>query len=398
MKSFDPVLFVEINDSEFNFFVGIYDENENLKINYKSNSFSKFIGENKIYDFEKIFNVVKENIFLIERKFNYIFKEITIILDYKDLSFVNITGFKNLNGSQVVRENITYILNSLKSHINETETKKTILHIFNAKFNLDNKKINNLPIGLFGDFYSHELSLILINKNDYKNIKIIFDKSNLKITKILTKSFVEGVITSKNNKNIETFFQVKIKDNSSKIFYFENHALKFEQDFNFGLNIIIKDISKVISLKEDVVKSILNKNDFLESSNDMLLEEEFFKENNYRKIKKKLIYEIALARIQEISDLIIFKNINLNYSNKISNAIFLEIDSRSRFKSLDKIFSLVFSGNGNYEFNLKEDLSIETMLNTADKLVHFGWKKEAIPISKTKKTLIARFFDVIFGQ
>ena len=398
MKSFDPVLFVEINDSEFNFFVGIYDENENLKINYKSNSFSKFIGENKIYDFEKIFNVVKENIFLIERKFNYIFKEITIILDYKDLSFVNITGFKNLNGSQVVRENITYILNSLKSHINETETKKTILHIFNSKFNLDNKKINNLPIGLFGDFYSHELSLILINKNDYKNIKIIFDKSNLKITKILTKSFVEGVITSKNNKNIETFFQVKIKDNSSKIFYFENHALKFEQDFNFGLNIIIKDISKVISLKEDVVKSILNKNDFLESSNDMLLEEEFFKENNYRKIKKKLIYEIALARIQEISDLIIFKNINLNYSNKISNAIFLEIDSRSRFKSLDKIFSLVFSGNGNYEFNLKEDLSIETMLNTADKLVHFGWKKEAIPISKTKKTLIARFFDVIFGQ
>ena len=36
--------------------------------------------------------------------------------------------------------------------------KKKIFHIFNSKFFLDKKKIENLPIGLFGDFYSHELS------------------------------------------------------------------------------------------------------------------------------------------------------------------------------------------------------------------------------------------------
>ena len=397
MKSFDPVLFVEISNSNFIFFVGIYDENENFNINYKSNIVSKFKDGNKISDPETIFSEIKEIIFLIERKFNYTFKEITIILDYKELSFVNLTGFKNLNGSQVVRENITYILNSLKSYIDETETKKTILHIFNSKFNLDNKKIDNLPIGLFGDFYSHELSLILINKNDYKNLKIIFEKCNLKVKKILTKSFVEGVNTSKNHKNIETFFQVKIKDNSSKIFYFENNALKFQQNFNFGTNIIIKDISKVISLDEDTVKKVLNKNESLEMLKDELIEEELFKEKNYRKIKKKLIHEIALARIQEISEIIIFNNINFSYCNKISDVIFLEIDPKIRFKSLDKIFRAVFSSNGNYKFNFIEGLSSHKMLITADKLVHFGWKKEAIPVSETKKTLIARFFDAIFG-
>ena len=36
------------------------------------------------------------------------------------------------------------------------------------------------------------------------------------------------------------------------------------------------------------------------------------------------------------------------------------------------------------------------MLISVQKLVHFGWKKEAIPFSKTKKTVIARFFDMIF--
>ena len=116
-----------------------------------------------------------------------------LILDNFDIKFINLSGFKKLNGSQILRENITYILNTLKSCVDEIESKK-ILHIFNSKFNLDNKKIENLPVGLFGDFYSHELSFILINKNDYKNLKNIFDKCNLMIKKILVKSFIKGSI------------------------------------------------------------------------------------------------------------------------------------------------------------------------------------------------------------
>ena len=45
-------------------------------------------------------------------------------------------------------------------------------------------------------------------------------------------------------------------------------------------------------------------------SEEELLEEKYFINTVYRKIKKRLIYEIALARIQEISEKIVFKNIN----------------------------------------------------------------------------------------
>ena len=120
---------------------------------------------------------------MIEEKFNFTFKEIILILENFDLSFINLTGFKKLNGSQILRENITYILNTLKSCLNETESKKNIIHIFNSKFLLDRKKIENLPIGLFGDFYSHELSFILMNSYDYKNIENVLQKCNLKIKK-----------------------------------------------------------------------------------------------------------------------------------------------------------------------------------------------------------------------
>ena len=72
------------------------------------------------------------------------------------------SGFKKLDGSQFLIENITYILNTLKSIVEETELKKTIIHIFNSKFYLDNKKIDNLPIGLFGDNYS--VNYLFINE------------------------------------------------------------------------------------------------------------------------------------------------------------------------------------------------------------------------------------------
>ena len=142
------------------------------------------------------------------------------------------------------------------------QRQKNILHIFNSEFNLDNKKIENLPIGLFGDFYSHELSFTLIDKNNYKNLKNIFDKCNLKIKKILSKSFIKGANISDNYNNFETFYYVKLNDKNIKIFYFENNALKSENNFNFGSSIIFKDISKITSLKMDTVKTILNKIEF----------------------------------------------------------------------------------------------------------------------------------------
>ena len=397
MQISKPTLFVEIKNLKFNFFVSSYDENENLKITHKSHIFSMDPNSNKILNFEKAYSAIKENILFIERKLNFTFKEIVLILENSELTFINLTGFKNLNGSQVMRENVTYILNSLKACVDETEPKKTILHIFNSKFNLDNKTIENLPIGLFGDFYAHELSFTLINKNDHKNLKTIFDKCNLKIKKILAKSFVKGANISDNNKNTESFFQIKINNNNSKIFFFENNALKFEQDFKFGIDIVIQDISKVTSLKINDVKEILNKEEFHEILNNEIVEREFFKESNFIKIKKKLIFDIALARIKEIFELIIFNNVNFDQFNKISDVIFLEMNDKLRFKGLDKLLRTIFSKNGRYKLNLTESVSSESMLKTANKLVHFGWKKEAIPITQSKKSLIERFFDAIFG-
>ncbi len=390
-------LYIEINNLDLVFFAGKSSDINDFKILYKLAVPIMGLKDNSISNFDEIFNLIKENIYLIEKKYEFTFKEIIIILENFNLSFLNLSGYQKLNGSQILRENITYIINSLKSYVDKIESKKTIIHIFNSKYNLDYKKIENLPIGLFGDFYSHELSFALINTNDYKNLEKIFTNCNLKIKKILLKSYVAGALISEIHKT-ETFFKINIQKEKSKIFYFENNSLKYEQNFKFGYEIIKRDISKITSLKISTIENIIDNVEFTPNLIPTeLIDKKFFNGEPYRKIKKKLIYDIAFARINEFFEIIVTKNVNFGHYNRFKKDIFIEFDSKSLSKNIVDIFRYYLSTREDLDVNFLFNLNSDMMLNTAHKLVHFGWKKEAIPIAQSKKSLISKFFEAIFG-
>lgn len=397
MKDFDPSLYIEVNTFNINFFVREKDNNNNFVISYRLDIPLAGVENNIITNYEKFLNLIKENVYLIEQKSKHTFKETILILENFNPIFLNLAGFKKLNGSQILRENITYILNTLKSYVINVEKDKTILHMFNSNFNLDKKKIYNLPIGLFGNFYSQELSLIMIDKNNYRNLKNIFDKCNLKIKKIFFKSFIKCANISNSFKDYNTFFHLCLNNNDSKVLFLENNSLKSEQNFKFGIEIIIRDICKITSLKEEMIMSILQKEEFREGMpEDDYIDEEFFQSTNFRKIKKKLIYEIIFARVKELVELMLFENKNYEYYRKFSINLIIEINTRFKFKSLEDIIKKITKSKGKFNINFNCNFSDEIMLGTADKLVHFGWDKEAIPVTQPKKSIIARFFEAIF--
>ena len=86
----------------------------------------------------------------------------------------------------------------------------------------------------------------------------------------------------------------------------------FFQKFNFGSNIILKDISKVCSLDLSNVRNIISETNFKISDKNMYVDKKYFNENNFRKISLKHIIEISSARIEEIANIIFNKNKNLN--------------------------------------------------------------------------------------
>ena len=247
------------------------------------------------------------------------------------------------------------------------------------------------------NFYSHELSFNLIDRNDYKNLKNIFKKCNLKVKKILLESFVKGSLINDNNPKIDTFFYVQIEDKNSKIFYVENNAIKFEQKFNFGTEIIVNDICKITSLQRTLVKNIISENkNIYQISDKELLEEKYFNNQQYRKIKKILIAKIAEARINELPDKLYLKNINFKKHLQKTSVIFLEINDQHHFSCFNHAYEKSFSFKNKYEVRIVKKPEIEEIINKADNIAQFGWKKEAIPIIKSKKSFLTRIFQEIF--
>ena len=398
MKINSPKLLIKIDVDEISIIVHDTDELDNPKILEKL--IFPIIGFNNkiINDIEKISEEIKKNILIIENKINYIFKELIIILNNFNIFFLNYSGFKKLNGTQVTKENITYIINYLKSNVDEFENDKKILHIFNSKYSLDKKKVDNIPIGLFGNLYSHELSFNLMNNNDYKNLKNIFDKCNLKIKKILLESFVKCSIISEKNQDIETFFYVQMDKSHSKIFYVENDSVKFEQSFKFGTEIIINDIVKITKLKPEIIKKILENyiadKKFFDNS---YIEKEYFEDQQYRKIKKELIFNIAEARIKELSEILFMKNINFVGNLNDVKVMFLEFVNNQECKFFKHIYSAQFSNKFKLETIFIESPKIDEQVAQAIKIDQFGWKKEAIPVTVNKKSYFGRILQKIFS-
>lgn len=392
-----PKLFIIISNLDISIITGHDESQNNFKLLEKLVLPNQDIIKNRVTNLEKITNLIKKNILIIEEKVGYTFKNIIVILDTFEISFLNLSGYKRLNGSQISKENIFYILNSLKSCIDEFEKNKKILHIFNSEYYLDKEKIDNLPIGLFGNFYSHGLSFNLINNNHYNNLENIFKSCNLKVKKYFIQSYLEGSFLSNKDALIKSFFYIQVQKFNCKVFLFENDVLKFEQRFNFGSDIVYKDISKVTSLNIEMIKKFMNNNksDSKISSSE-IIEKEYFNDQIYRRIKKELIFKIAEARIKELGGLILTKNINFHNSINKINKIFLEISDKQQLESLSELYENYFSNGNKSDLDIIDKTDCAKIIETAYSISQFGWKNEVIPVTKNPKSLISRIFKALF--
>ncbi len=225
-----------------------------------------------------------------------------------------------MNGSQVLNEDITFILNDIKNIVNVNENKSSVIHLFNSSFSLDSDNLENLPIGLFGEFYNQNMSFVLLENNILKNFKLALNEINVSIDKIILKPFAEAVHLIFNNKYKNNFFIFELKKNQIQLSLFKNKSFIYSENFNFGLNLIIKDISKLCSLKEEEVEILLNElnlKEILFTDSESIVDKKYFSISPYRKIKHKLIFEIISARVDELIDICINKNSNLRFLKKI---------------------------------------------------------------------------------
>jgi len=400
MQLNEPYLIIDLNDNKIIFFVISYNQNKDYKILKNIIINSAGIQNGRIIDIDHVSQLIKKTINNIEDEINYFFSQAVVVINPNNTNCLNVSGYKRLNGSQVLNEDITYILNDIKKIIITNEEKYSLIHLFNSSFSLDSDNLENLPIGLFGEFYNQNMTFFLVNKNILKNIKIVFNNCGINIERIILKPFVEGISFLSKNKLNKNFTTIRLEKKRISISLFKNKSYVFSQDFDFGIDLIIKDISKLCSLKIEEVEIFLQEislKSVLENHDESYLDKKYFSSSPYRKIKHQLIIDIISARIDELFEICYEKNSNLNYFRKTNIAIYIIIEKTEYFKNIQFVLENKESANLEFIFNENSEETLILASKGAAELIGKGWEKEAIPFIQSKKSTISSFFSKLFS-
>ena len=399
MKLNEPYLIIELNDNKIIFLIISFNEKKDFKILKKIILPSSGIKNGRITDIENMSQILKKTINEVEDEINYFFSTASVVINPSHINCLNVSGYKKLNGSKVSNEDITYILNDIKKITLDNENNYSLVHLFNSNFSLDSDNLENLPIGLFGEFYNQNMTFFLVNKNILKNIESIFNNCGLTIEKTILKSFADGINLLTSNNSSKNITILRLEKNRINISLFKNKSFIFTEDFNFGFNLIINDISKLCSLKTEEVENFMKKVDLkkvLENSNESYLDQKYFYASPYRKIKHQLIFDIFTARIEELFEVCYKKNTNIrNLRNNDKMFIFIEISEF--YKNIHFVLDRCNLTTAESIYNNSEEKILLLSVTGACELISKGWEKEAIPIIHKKKSLISGFFSKLFS-
>ena len=193
---------------------------------------------------------------------------------------------------------------------------------------------------------------------------------------------------------------IKLGKKRSNISLFKNHSFIYSENFDFGSDLIIKDVAKLCSIDFDNSSRILTDIVFskVESNKEIeYLDKKYFKEIPFRKITLELLIDIFNSRLDEIFEIIYDKNINL-VNLKSNNVINIIVEDQELSVNINHSLDKNFSGKSKILFHkLDKDYLLSACLG-ATELIGKGWSKEAIPIIQSKKSTISRILSISYSQ
>ncbi len=390
----DEKLIIELDNDKIKYAVFKTNKEQDYKLLRNKISTNAGIKKGKILDFEYSSKIISNDLNEIEKNVNKVFKSISVVLNQKDVFCTNLCGFKKLNGSKVEKRDLDFILNEAKNSISKNQKNNSILHILNSNFILDKTKQDKVPLNIFGDHLSLHMTFVSIPDNNLKNIKEIFNNSDLKIDRIISKPFAENINLLNSNKKLKNFISINIGNELSTITLCQDSSLVFFKTFPFGSNSIYNDINQLCSLSKNEAKTIIEN---LENNKSIYIDRKFFVNSDYKKISLNHFKEIINVRIKEMLNYTFNSNKDLIYYKKKIGKINIFFEDIDIYKNLGEIFKSHLDLNDQKILieNFTDD-DLGTLYGAAE-LIFKGWPNEALPFSIKKKSIISGFFDRFFS-
>ena len=305
---------------------------------------SEGIHNDVVINLAKASNVIRKCISIAEKKAKISLKKINVVFEQPDFLCTKFSKHKKIDGSKIHKDDIEFLLKESKKQLILNDKNQSIIHIFNHNYIVDGKIFAEEPIDVYADSLTHELTFITTPKNNLKNINQVFIDCDIEIERLISRIFTLGVKLLNNEDLQFGSILIDLGFETTSLGLFKNLALVHSITFPFGVNHIIKDLSKVCSLNLRESENIKNNIDFSFQNNQNLFDENdylkntYFVNSNFRKISKNLILNVIKARLDEIINKL-KKQLVISGFNLSAGASILLTGEGSNLFNIEKYFS-----------------------------------------------------------
>jgi len=344
-----------------------------------------------------------------EKKAKIFLKKIYVIIEQPEFLCTKFSKNRKINGAKIQKEDIEFLLNEAKKQVTLNDKTQSIIHIFNHNYIVDNKKFIEEPINIYANSLSHEMTFVSIPKNNLKNINQAFNDCDIDLERIISCTFALGVKLLNENQLQTGAILIDLGFEKISVGLFKNLALVHSFTLPFGINHIVKDVSKVCLLNIDEAENIKDNINFLSIENSNIfgnndyLKNIFFTNSPFRKVSKKLMINVIKSRLDEMLEEI-KEQISINGINLLSENNILLTGGGSQLLNIEEYFSNFFKIEIK-KLKINEKNKNHVYFNNnffsclgAFEIIKDGWETEAIPEIVNKNQEKLGFFARIFGN
>ncbi len=176
-------------------------------------------------DFHKLIFFLNENIFEIEKKLKNFIKNIFVIIDDVDFSWIELSMKKKNYGELITTNDLIRLVGEAKNDCEKTIQEKKIIHLLIDNYLIDKNYFSNFPKDKKCESYSIDIRFITLPEKYIKNLEQILKKYQISINQIICAEYLYKLFDKDDldlfemaNKVINNYNQneVKIVRESSK--------------------------------------------------------------------------------------------------------------------------------------------------------------------------------------
>ena len=211
-EELDLETFISISPKEF----GIY----LFDIKSRKNLYSKELkldNDNYSIEFKNLDLFLADNIFKIEKLAGKFIKNITLIIEHREISNINFS-IKRKNYEETI--NRKYFENTLvdaKDLFKENFQSEKIMHIIINKYFVNGKNYPSYQENLYGDFFCIELKFISIPINLTSQIESMLQKYHININEYLDSKYIKTLFQDNFSIISDLAYKVKSGFNENEV-------------------------------------------------------------------------------------------------------------------------------------------------------------------------------------